>query len=294
MQAKYAREDATEIRTLRLPSGRPMPVLGQGTWNMGEDPAKRHAEIEALQLGLDLGMTLIDTAEMYGEGASEKLIGEAIEGRPRSEIFLVSKVLPHNATAQGTVEACVRSLKRLRTPYLNLYLLHWRGGVPLDETLEAFHLLKKKGAILDYGVSNFDVDDMREWYMLPHGDETATDQVLYNLLHRGIEWDLMHWCHVRQIPIMAYSPIEHSPRGQQKMLDHPTLKGIAERHDATPAQIVLAWLLDRNVVVIPKAASLEHVRENRAAHDIKLTELDLAEIDETFPPPERKIPLEMI
>ena len=281
------------MRTIRLPSGRPIPVLGQGTWRMGEDPTKRLAEIAALRLGLDLGMSLIDTAEMYGEGGAEEVVGEAIAGR-RDEVFLVSKVYPHNATRRGAIEACGRSLLRLKTDYLDLYLLHWRGTVPLVETLAAFQILKQAGRIRDYGVSNFDLPDMEEAIALPGGDEIVTDQVLYNLRHRGIEWDLLPWCRERGMPIMAYSPIEHSPREQQGMLDHPRLKSVAARHHATPAQIALAWLLQQeDIIVIPKASRTAHVRENRAALDLKLTNEDLSELDRAFPPPRRKMPLAM-
>jgi diketogulonate reductase-like aldo/keto reductase len=283
---------SNEVKTLRLPSGRPIPVLGQGTWRMGEDPAKRQSEIDALRLGLDLGMTLIDTAEMYGEGAAEELIGEAIADR-RAEVFLVSKVYPRNATRHGAVEACERSLQRLATHYLDLYLLHWRGKVPLAETLEAFQSLKQTGKIRDYGVSNFDVDDMEEAFALPGGDEIVTNQVLYNLVHRGIERDLLPWCRDRALPIMAYSPVGHSAREQKKLFDQPHLKSVALRHRVTPAQVALAWLLQRDVIAVPKASNPEHVRENRAALDLILTEKDLEELDQAFPPPRRKVPLEM-
>jgi diketogulonate reductase-like aldo/keto reductase len=260
---------------------------------MGEDRAKRQAEIAALRLGLDLGMTLIDTAEMYAEGGAEEVVAEAIAGR-RTGVVLVSKVYPHNATRRGAVEACGRSLQRLKTDYLDLYLLHWRGSVPLAETLEAFQSLKGAGKIRDYGVSNFDQSDMEEASALSGGDEIATDQVLYNLMHRGIEWDLLPWCRERGIPVMAYSPIGHSPSEQRGMLDHPRLKSVASRHGATPAQVALAWLLrQEGVVVIPKAASAAHVRENRAALDLTLTHEDLTELDQTFPPPRQKIPLEV-
>ena len=277
------------MKTVRLPSGRSVPTLGQGTWGLGEDRAKRQAEIAALRLGLELGMTLIDTAEMYGEGAAEKLIAEALKGR-RAEVFLVSKVYPYNATRGGAVEACERSLRRLKTEYLDLYLLHWRGSVPLAETLEAFHSLKQMGKILDYGVSNFDLADMEEALALPGGAEIATDQVLYNLLRRGIEWDLLPWCRTRGLPIMAYSPIE-----QGSLLTDAQLKLIAARHDATPAQVALAWLLRQDgLIVIPKAAKVAHVRENHAALELRLTDEDLEELDRAFPPPRQKVPLEMI
>lgn len=271
-----------------------MPVLGQGTWRMAEYPSRRKSEIAALRLGLDLGMTLIDTAEMYGEGAAEELVGEAIADR-RAEVFLVTKVYPHNATRRGAVEACARSLRRLQTHYIDLYLLHWRGEVPLSETLKGFQLLREEGKIRDYGVSNFDVADMEEAFALPGGDEIATNQVLYNLEHRGIEWDLIPWCRERRIPIMAYSPVGHKPTDQKRMFGNTTLKSIASRHDATPAQVALAWLLlQPDVVAIPKASRPEHIKQNRAALDIELTDQDIAELDQAFPPPDRKIPLEML
>jgi diketogulonate reductase-like aldo/keto reductase len=238
-------------------------------------------------------MTLIDTAVMYGEGGAEEVIAEVIAGR-RTDVFLVSKVYPHNATRRGAVEACERSLRRLKTDYLDLYLLHWRGSVPLAETLEAFQSLKRAGKILDYGVSNFDHGDMEEASAVPGGDEIATDQVLYNLMRRGIEWDLLPRCRERGIPIMAYSPIEHSPREQRGMLDHPQLQSVASRHGATPAQVALAWLLQQEgIVVIPKASQAAHVRENRAALDLTLTDEDLTALDRAFPPPRRKTPLAM-
>jgi diketogulonate reductase-like aldo/keto reductase len=229
---------------------------------------------------------------MYGEGAAEELIGEAIAGR-RAEVFLVSKVYPHNATRSGVVEACERSLRRLKTDYLDLYLLHWRGTVPLGETFAAFQALRESGKIRDHGVSNFDKHDMEEATLLPSGDEIVTDQVLYNLAHRGIEWDLLPWCRERGTVIMAYSPIEHASDGQSAFLTNPVLKRIATRHQATPAQIALAWLLQQNVVAIPKASKLEHVRENRGALEITLTEKDLKELDLAFPSPRRKVPLAM-
>ena len=272
-----------------------MPVFGQGTWRMGEDSSRRQSEIAALRLGLDLGMTLIDTAEMYGEGGAEEVVGEAIKDRPRDEVFIVSKVYPHNSTRRGAVEACARSVRRLKVEYIDLYLLHWRGDVPLLETLEAFKFLKDKGTIRDYGVSNFDVDDMEEVYALPGGDEIATNQVLYNPAHRGIEWELLPWSRERLIPIMAYSPLGSDASEQKRMLGKSNIKKVAARHNVTPSQIALAWLLRHpDLVVIPKASKPQHIRENRAAHDIQLTDQDLKELDQAFPPPDRKIPLEML
>lgn len=293
MRREQDHRGGTTIRTVRLPSGHAIPVLGQGTWGMGEDRAKRQTEIAALRLGLDLGMTLLDTAEMYGEGGAEDMIGEAIAGR-RADVFLVSKVYPHNATRTGAIEACERSLKRLKSDYLDLYLLHWRGSAPLTETLDAFRSLKGAGKIRDYGVSNFDQDDMAEASALPGGDEITTDQVLYNLSRRGIEWGLLPWCRDRDLPIMAYSPIDHAPSKGKGMLSNPHMQSVASRHGATPTQVALAWLLrQEGVVVIPKASQESHVRENRAALELTLTDEDLKELDRAFPPPNKKTTLEM-
>ncbi|OJY18628.1 MAG: oxidoreductase [Myxococcales bacterium 68-20] len=276
------------MRKLRLPSGESIPVLGQGTWCMAERVGRRNEELAALRLGLDLGMTLIDTAEMYADGAAEELVGEAITGR-RDEVFLVSKVLPQHASRRGTIGACTNSLRRLRTDRLDLYLLHWRESVALDETVDAFRTLMREGKIRHWGVSNLDIDDMQELIELG-GEEVATDQVLYNLSRRGIEYDLLPWCRERRIPIMAYSPIE-----QGRLLAHPPLKVIAEKHGATPAQVALAWVLrHRGVAAIPKAGTREHVRENRAALEIRLDRDDLAMLDEAFPPPTEKRPLEVL
>ncbi len=278
----------TSIQSVSLPSGETVPALGQGTWFMGEKPGSRPDELAALRAGLDLGMTLIDTAEMYGDGNAEELIAEAIRGR-RAEVFIVSKVYPHNATRKGAVKACERSLKRLGTDVIDLYLLHWRGSTPLSETLEVFQSLRQDGKIRYYGVSNFDRSDMEEWMSMPGGEAVATNQVLYNLQHRGLEWDLLPWCREYNIPIMAYSPLEHPSKGRNSLLSHSTLQSIAERHKATPAQIALAWLLHQpGVIVIPKAATAEHVRENHAALDIRLGNEDLTEIDNAFPPPKKR------
>ena len=279
----------TAIHTTMLPSGESIPVLGQGTWHMAEKSRRRADEIAALRLGIDLGMTLIDTAEMYADGGAAELVGEAIDGR-RHEVFLVSKVLPQNATRRGTVAACDRSLMRLGVDEIDLYLLHWRGMVPLEETLDAFDGLIGVGKIRHWGVSNFDVDDMEELLDLPSGSEVATDQVLYNLVRRGMEYDLLPWCQRRGLPIMAYSPIE-----QGQVLRHPALKVIAERHPGvTPAQVALAWVLRQDgVCAIPQSGKPEHVRENRGALDVRLTSRDLADLDRAFPPPTRKQPLAM-
>lgn len=277
------------MRYLRLPGGgEDVPVLGLGTWGMGEARGRDPDMVAALQLGLDLGMTLVDTAEMYGEGGAEEVVGKAVAGR-RDKVFLVSKVYPHNATRRGTVAACERSLKRLGTDRLDLYLLHWRGEVPLAETLEAFAALRRTGKIRHWGVSNFGMTDMGELWSLPGGAECATNQVLYNLSRRGIEWDLLPWCRERRVPVMAYSPIE-----QGRLLRQRALGKVAARRGVTPAQIALAWLLTRTpVIVIPKAGDINHVRQNRAALDVTLAPEELAELDRAFPPPDAK-PLEML
>jgi diketogulonate reductase-like aldo/keto reductase len=274
------------MRTVTLPDGEAIPVLGQGTWRMGEDPGRRAAEVAALRRGLDLGLTLIDTAEMYGEGGAEKVVGEAIAGR-RDEVFLVSKVYPHNASAQGTVAACERSLKRLGTDRLDLYLLHWRGGHPLAETVAAFERLRRDGKMRHWGVSNLDAGEMEELSGVAGGRRCATDQVLYNPSRRGIEWDLLPWCRERGMPVMAYSPIE-----QGRLATGGVLGEVGRRHGCGPFQVALAWVLAQaGVVAIPKAVRPEHVEANAKALGLELTAEDLAAIDREFPPPRRKAPL---
>ncbi|EIV92368.1 aldo/keto reductase [Frankia sp. QA3] len=278
---------AAAVRTVELPSGEPIPALGLGTWHLAEDPRRHAQEIEAIRTGLDLGISLIDTAEMYADGAAEELVGEAIDGR-RDEVLLVGKVLPQHATVRGTIAACEASLARLRTDTLDLYLLHWRGPVPLAETLEAFAELVEAGRIRHWGVSNLDVEDMAELVGLPGGEAVQTDQVLYNLTHRGVELDLLPWCRERGIPIMAYSPLELG-----HLVHEPALAGIAARHGVTPAQVALAWALaQEGVVVIPRSHDSRHVREDREALDLRLTPDELAGLDRAFPPPPEPVPLE--
>jgi diketogulonate reductase-like aldo/keto reductase len=277
------------MRHVTLSSGQKMPVLGQGTWGFGERGKGRAEAVAALRAGIDLGMTLIDTAEMYGEGGAEEIVGEAIAGR-RDEVFLVSKVYPHNASRKGAIAACERSLKRLATDRIDVYLLHWRGGEKLADTIAAFETLQRDGKIGSYGVSNFDTDDMEELWQVPGGSAATTNQVLYNLTRRGAEWDLLPWCREHGMPIMAYSPIE-----QGRMLGNVELKNLAEKRGITSAQLALAWLLHQDgVVVIPKAGRLDHLRENAAALAVKLTKDDLAALDRAFPPPKKKKPLEML
>lgn len=277
------------MKTVRLPSGEQVPALGQGTWYMGEDRSARKAEVAALQLGLDLGLTLIDTAEMYAEGGAEEVVGEALAGR-REQAFVVSKVYPHNATRQGVVAACERSLKRLKTDRIDLYLLHWRGSIPLAETVAGFEALQRAGKIRHWGVSNLDLDDMRELAAVPGGSACAANQLLYNLSRRGIEWDLLPWLRERGIPVMAYSPIE-----QARLLRRPGLQDFARCHGMTPAQAALAWLLgQQGVIAIPKSASATHVRENAAARDVVLDAAQRAELDRLFAPPTGPSALEML
>jgi diketogulonate reductase-like aldo/keto reductase len=275
--------------TVTLPSGEGVPALGQGTWGMAENSRRRASEIAALRLGLDLGMTLIDTAEMYADGDTEELVGEAIAGR-RDEVFLVSKVMPQNASRRGTITACERSLRRLRTDRIDLYLLHWRGRTPLAETIDAFATLLRDGKIRSWGVSNFDPADMAELVHAQDGAAVATNQVLYNLTRRGIEYDLLPWSQQRSLPIMAYSPIE-----QGRLLSNRVLQTVAARHGATPAQVALAWLLrQEGIIAIPKTGNPDRVRENHAALTLHLTEQDLADLDRAFPPPTGPRPLEML
>jgi diketogulonate reductase-like aldo/keto reductase len=279
----------TAMTTVRLPNGETVPRLGQGTLQMAEKASLRKTEIAALRLGLDLGMTLIDTAEMYASGGAEELTAEAIAGR-RDEVFLVSKVLPGNSSHKGTLAACERSLKRLHTDRIDLYLLHWRGSPPLSETLDAFEELQQAGKIRYWGVSNFDINDMQELAGDPRGKACATNQVLYNLTRRGIEFDLLPWQRRRQQPIMAYSPIE-----QGRLAGHKGLNTIASQLSATPAQVALAWLLRQdNVISIPKATAEQHVRDNHAALRLQLHGEHLAALDRIFPPPKSAQPLEMI
>lgn len=277
------------IPTVTLPSGIDIPALGLGTWQMGEVKARANDEIDSLRLGLDLGMTLIDTAEMYGEGGAERIVGKALEDR-RDEVFLVSKVYPWNASRTGTIAACEASLQRLGTDRLDLYLLHWRGEHPLADTVAAFEQLKAAGKIGAWGVSNFDTADMEELLTVPKGENCAVNQVLYNLSRRGIEYDLLPWCQSRGIPVMAYSPIE-----QGRLVHHPELIRIAKAYQATPAQVALAFILERDgVVAIPKSSNIRRVRENRDAVDLDISDEDWAALDAAFPPPARKTALDML
>lgn len=274
------------MKTVRLPDGTTVPALGQGTWHMGEQASAREREIHALRRGIELGMTLIDTAEMYAEGGAEHVVGEAIQGQ-RDSIFLVSKVYPHNANREGVLQACDRSLSRLRTDRIDLYLLHWRGRTPLSETVEAFETLRGQGKILHWGVSNFDVDDMLDLA----DDRCAANQVLYNLEERGIEFDLLPWCQRQQMPLIAYCPVGQGGG----MLQHPALLAVAERLEVTSAQVALAWVLRQpGMIAIPKAVGLDHIEQNAKSATLQLSEHDLALLDAAFPPPRRKQRLAMV
>jgi len=276
------------MNTIQFPDGTKVPVLGQGTWKFGEGERDGAEEVAALRAGVELGMTLIDTAEMYGEGAAESVVGRVIEGL-RHRVFLVTKAYPHHASRRDLPLACERSLQRLGTDVIDLYLLHWRGPTPLAETVEAFEALRASGKIRRWGVSNFDTADMEE--LGANADNCATNQVLYNPEARGIEFDLLPWCQERQMPVMAYSPVGQAGR----LLKNKALLEVARRQEATPAQIAIAWALRQaGVIAIPKASDLDHVRENAAAASIKLTADDLATIDAAYPPPTKKRPLQML
>jgi diketogulonate reductase-like aldo/keto reductase len=277
------------LPTVTLPNGASMPAFGQGTWHMGEDRRHAAAEEAALKLGIELGVTLIDTAEMYGQGTAEEIVGRVTAGL-RDRLFIVSKVLPYNASQKGVVEACERSLKRLRTDSIDLYLLHWRGSVPLAETIAGFARLQRDGKIRHHGVSNFNTGDMKEWVGLAGGESVAANQVLYNLTRRGPEWELIPWCRERSVAIMAYTPLE-----QGRMLGNRALQEIAARHNASAAQVALAWLLRQDgMIVIPKATQPEHVRDNFGALDLALDTDDLAALDRAFPPPKGRSALGML
>jgi aldehyde reductase len=277
------------MKTVALPSGEKVPAFGMGAWNIGDRRADRGEEIATLRLGLDLGAKLIDTAEMYGDGRSEELVGEAIASR-RDEVFLVSKVYPHNASRKGIPLACERSLQRLKTDRIDLYLLHWKGSVPFAETIEAFAALQKAGKIRHYGVSNLDLADMQALWEVPGGPAVAANQLLYNLSRRGIEWDLLPWLQKQRVPLMAYSPVE-----QARLLTDRKLADFARRHGRTPSQAALAWLLSKEgVIVIPKTGRRERLKENLAALDKPLDAAQLAELDRLFRPPTGPQPLDML
>ena len=278
-----------DMPTVTLPDGTSVPQLGQGTWTMGEHKTRASIEASALTAGFELGMTLVDTAEMYGDGGAEEVVARAVAGR-REDLFVVSKVYPHNAGRKSAITACERSLKRLGTDRLDLYLLHWRGRIPLGETVEAFERLRVDGKIVRWGVSNFDTSDMRELMKLSDGSRCATNQVLYHLGERGIEWELLPWMRERKIPTMAYSPL-----GQGALLKKRNLAAIAKGLGATPAQVALRWVMRTpDIIAIPKSASPAHIRANRGTPSIALKQATLDAIDAAFPPPTRATPLAVI
>jgi len=277
------------MKTISFPCGDAVPALGQGTWMMGEDASLRKQEVACLRAGLDMGLRLVDTAEMYAEGCTESLVGEAIAGR-RDEVFLVSKVYPHNASRKAMRDSCTASLQRLKTGHLDLYLLHWSGAVPIEETVEAFERLREEGLIRQWGVSNLDISEMENLWGLSDGQAVQTDQVLYNLTRRGIEWDLLPWLRERSIPVMAYSPIEQGRLARQRKL-----VDFGKRHGITPAQAALAWVLAQDgVIAIPKTASVTRLQENAAVLARPLDAAALAELDTLFPAPKGPVPLEML
>jgi len=276
------------MRNVNLPSGNSMPAFGLGTWRMGEHTDRYQREVDVLRTALDLGVRLIDTAEMYGEGGAEEVIGEAIQGR-RDELFLVSKLYPHNASRNGVIEACERSLRRLNCDRIDLYLLHWPGSIPPGQTFDALHALQDSGKIVDFGVSNFNLGDLEN---IPQADQAqlGCNQVYYNLAHREVEWEVAAWCRQRSIPLMAYSPLDQA----SSLLRAPVLTEVATGHSATTAQIALAWLLHQpNTVVIPKSVRPQRIEENLAALDIELSTEDLAKLDKAYPAPTQAVRLGM-
>lgn len=281
-------------RQVKLPDGTLVSALGQGTWYLGENPQIRQREIETLRMGIKLGMTLIDTAEMYGDGGSEILVGEAIKGI-RDKLFIVSKVYPHNAGLSNIFTACENSLKRLNTDHLDLYLLHWRGSIPFEETIEGMEKLKKQGKILRWGVSNLDTEDMDELFNCNNGENCMTNQVLYHLGSRGIEFDLLPWQRKHSMPIMAYCPIAKGGQLRKQLLNDPIIVNMADKYNVKPLQIILAWSIRTNdVIAIPKASRIEHVIENAKAAAIFLSKEDLSKLDNIFPKPRRKMALDVL
>ncbi|MDH2066093.1 aldo/keto reductase [Pantoea sp. GD03673] len=280
--------------TINFAGHNTLPVIGQGTWYMGENPAQRAGEVAALQAGLECGLQLIDTAEMYADGGAEEVVGQALLGR-RDKALLVSKVYPWNAGEQDAVEACERSLRRLQTDYLDLYLLHWRGNIPLEETLRGMERLQQQGKIRHWGVSNFDTNDMAELWDEPGGNQCATNQVLYHLASRGIEFDLLPACQQRGLPVMAYCPLAQAGRLRDSLFTDTLLNQLAQQKGISVAQLLLAWVISQpGVIAIPKASSVVHVQENAAALAVILTDEDLQLIDRAWPAPQHKLPLDIV
>ncbi|SEM80517.1 aldo/keto reductase [Paenibacillus sp. OK076] len=287
-------QQGNQTRTIQLPDGTTLPAIGQGTWYMGEKQSSRREEVQALRYGIERGMTVIDTAEMYAEGGAEEVTGEAIADC-RDDVFLVSKVYPHHADRKQMITACERSLSRLGTDRLDLYLLHWRGGVPLEETVEALEQLKQSGKILRWGVSNLDIEDMQELWNIPAGQHCAVNQVLYHAASRGIEYELLPWLRERRIPVMAYCPLAQGGRLRKELLEHAVIQEIAKDRGVSPSQIALSWVIrDGDILAIPKAVQLEHVAENAAAMDVVLTQDEIVRLNEAFPAPKGKVPLDIV
>jgi diketogulonate reductase-like aldo/keto reductase len=283
-----------QAHTIQLPDGTTLPAIGQGTWYMGEKQSSRREEVQALRYGIERGMTVIDTAEMYAEGGAEEVTGEAIKDC-RDDVFLVSKVYPHHADRKQMITACERSLSRMGTDRLDLYLLHWRGGVPLEETVEAMEQLKQSGKILRWGVSNLDKEDMQELWNVPGGKHCAVNQVLYHAASRGIEYHLLPWLREHHVPVMAYCPLAQGGRLRKELLEHPTILDIARDRGVSPSQIALSWVIrDGDVLAIPKAVQLDHVAENAAAMHVTLTQNEVVRLDEAFPAPKGKVPLDIV
>lgn len=287
-------QQGNQTRTIQLPDGTILPAIGQGTWYMGEKQSSRREEVQALRHGIERGMTVIDTAEMYAEGGAEEVTGEAIKDC-RDDVFLVSKVYPHHADRKQMITACERSLSRLGTDRLDLYLLHWRGGVPLEETVEALEQLKQSGKILRWGVSNLDTEDMQELWNVPSGQHCAVNQVLYHAASRGIEYELLPWLRERRIPVMAYCPLAQGGRLRKELLEHSVIREIAKDREVSPSQIALSWVIrDGDIMAIPKAVQLNHVAENAAAMDVILTQDEIVRLNEAFPAPKGKVPLDIV
>jgi len=272
-----------------------LPFIGQGTWFMGENPSAKQKEVSALQYGIDQGMSLIDTAEMYGSGGAELVVGEAIKGQDRSKLYIVSKVYPHNAGKNNIFRACEQTLQRLETDYLDLYLLHWRGSVPLSETVACMEELVRQGKIKRWGVSNFDTEDMKELWQVPDGNKCVVNQVLYHLGSRGIEYDLLPWMEKHQVATMAYCPLAQAGTLRRGLFNNTAVKAVAKKHGISVAQVLLGFVLNKpNIIAIPKAASIEHVAENAAMGNIKLDNDDIKLLDEHYPGPTHKMPLDIV
>ena len=295
MTKEWTKTEGKIPRYLELPNGTRIPKLGQGTWYMGEKSALWQQEVEALRLGIELGMTLIDTAEMYGEGAAEELVGEAIKPFSRENLYIVSKVYPHNAGRKRIFTSCENSLKRLGVDYLDMYLLHWRGNIPLAETVECMNELAAQGKIRNWGVSNFDTHDMEELMDTPGGGECAVNQVLYHLNSRGTEYDLQPWLRDHRMPLMAYCPMAHNLRTRQKIAQNPIIQDIVQKYDITLEQLLLYFVLQReNVIAIPKASQHNHVKENALTYNISINEEDMSRINNAFPAPKQKTYLDIL